>query len=45
MKELTVAAVAFVLNVTIGFATDGQWKTAGLSLMSAYWRLNRNFAA
>ncbi|MBV9224146.1 MAG: hypothetical protein JO185_26640 [Acidobacteriaceae bacterium] len=41
MKERAVVALAILLNVVISFATDGQWKTAGLSLMIAYWRLNR----
>ncbi len=41
MKEITVTAVALLLNVTVSFATDGQWKTAGVSFMTACWRLNR----
>jgi hypothetical protein len=44
MREVIVAMVAILLNVTVSFATDGQWKTAGLGLMTAYWRLNRFFS-
>jgi hypothetical protein len=42
MKELLLAAAIVLLNVTISFATDGQWKTAGLSLLTAYQRINRS---
>jgi hypothetical protein len=41
MKEVILAAAVILLNVTVAFATDGQWKTAGLGLMAAYWRFNR----
>ena len=41
MKDLMIGAAVILLNVTGAFATDGQWKTAGLGLMTAYRRLNR----
>ena len=34
MKELIIAAAVILLNVIVSFATDGQWKTAGLGLVT-----------
>jgi hypothetical protein len=41
MKEFILTAAVALLNVTVAFATDGQWKTAGFGLLTAYWRFNR----
>ena len=41
MKELTIGAAATLVNIIVAFATDGQWKTAGLGLTAVYWRLDR----
>lgn len=38
MREMILAAAVALLNVTVSFATDGQWKTAGLILAAAYRR-------
>lgn len=32
-----VNVVAYVVNVLVAFATDGNWKTAGLAVTQAYW--------
>jgi hypothetical protein len=33
-----VNGLAAVLNVTIAFATDGHWKTAGTGIVHLYWK-------
>lgn len=35
--EVFVIVVSWVINVLGSFATDGAWKTAGLSVAQFYW--------
>jgi hypothetical protein len=37
--NILLVAVAYVVNVTVAFASDGQWKTAGDGLVQPCWRL------
>ena len=32
MFDILVAGIAYVVNITVGFMSDGMWKTAGNSL-------------
>jgi hypothetical protein len=38
MLGMLVTVLATAVNVTVAFMTDGQWKTAGLSIAQLYWR-------
>jgi hypothetical protein len=46
MLELMVAAIAYAVNIGIGFLSEGMWKTAGNSLAQFYWHVadRRNHA-
>lgn len=40
--ELLVLIASWVINVLGSFATDGAWKTAGLSVAQFYWNYTDN---
>ena len=39
---ILITIVSYVLNALGSFATDGNWKTAGLSVAQVYWKRARN---
>jgi hypothetical protein len=38
MLEITVAAIAYVVNIGVSFLSEGTWKTAGNSIAQLYWQ-------
>jgi hypothetical protein len=39
MLDILIGAVAYVINITVAFMSDGMWKTAGNSITHFYWQV------
>jgi hypothetical protein len=39
MFDILVAAIVYIVNIAVGFMSDGMWKTAGHSITQLYWQV------